>query len=88
MFLHKTLPLDSEEVIFPVKHYESLFDLLTNIPQFFEPSINENFICIFSYHIKKFQGQSIELFHSCRVDNAIMFNENLVSYFSALALMC
>ena len=31
-FLHNTLRLDSEEITFPVKHYESKFDLLTNIP--------------------------------------------------------
>jgi len=46
-FLHNTLRLDSEEIIFPVKHYEHLFDLI-NIPQLFEPSLNENFIRIFS----------------------------------------
>jgi len=38
--LHNTLRLDSEEITFPVKHYECVFDLLTNIPQFYEQSIN------------------------------------------------
>ena len=33
-FLHNTIRLDSEEITFPVKHYESLSDLVTNIPQF------------------------------------------------------
>jgi len=33
-YLHNTLRLGSEDIIFPVKHYESVFDLLTNIPLF------------------------------------------------------
>jgi len=35
--LHNTFRLDSEEIIFPVKHYVSVFGLLTNIPRFYEP---------------------------------------------------
>jgi len=31
-FRHNTIHLDSQEVIFPVKDYESMLDLLTNIP--------------------------------------------------------
>jgi len=30
-----TLRLDSEEITFPVKHYKSVFDFLTNIPRFY-----------------------------------------------------
>jgi len=41
--LHNTLRLDSEEITFPVKHYESVFDLLTNVPRFYEPSIKRKF---------------------------------------------
>ena len=55
-YLHNTPRLGSEHIIFPVKHYEPVFDL-TNIPQFFEPSANENFIRIFSNHINKYEGQ-------------------------------
>lgn len=84
-FLHNTLRIGSEEIIFPVKHYESVFDLLTNIPPFFEPSINENFIRIFSNYINKYKKQSKDLFNSCRGENSIMVNENLVSYFPARA---
>jgi len=31
-FLPNTLRLDSEEIGFPVKHYESVHDLLTHLP--------------------------------------------------------
>jgi len=65
----------------PVKHYESVFDFLTNIPRFFEPSANENFIRIFSNYINKYEGQINNLFKSCRGENSIMVKENLVSYF-------
>ena len=41
-FLHNTLRLDSEEITFPVKHYESMFDL-TNIPRYFETSMKKHF---------------------------------------------
>ena len=37
-FRHNTIRLDSQEVIFPVKDYESMLDLLTNIPDLLEPS--------------------------------------------------
>ena len=82
--LYNTLRLDSEKIIFPVKHYEPVLDLLTNVPQFYDPSINENFVRIFSNYINKYQRQSEELFSSCRGENSIMVNENLVSYFPGL----
>jgi len=53
--LDNTLHLDSEEITFHVKHYESVFDPLTNIPRFYEPSINENFVRTFSRYINKYQ---------------------------------
>jgi len=81
-FLHNTLRFDSEEFKFPVKHYESVFDL-TNIPRFYEPSMNESFIIIFSNYINKYEGQSKEMYNSCRGENSVMVIENLVSYFPA-----
>ena len=81
--MHNSLSLDSKEIISPVKHYESVFDLLTNIPQFFEPSIYGSFICIFSNFINNYEGQREEFFNSYRGENAIIVNENLVSYFPA-----
>jgi len=62
-FLQNTVRLNSGEIIFPVKHYESVFDILTNIHQFFEVSINEYFNRIFGKYIKKYEGQIIELFN-------------------------
>ena len=60
-----------------------MFDLLANIPQFYEPSDDENFVRTFSNYINKYQKQSDELFNSCRRENSIIVNENLVSYFTA-----
>ena len=78
-----TLRLDLEDIPFPVKHYETVFDLHKNVPRFHEPSIKENFVCVFSNYIKKYQKQNEELFNSYRGENSIMFDENLVSYFAA-----
>jgi len=83
--LHSTLRLGSEDIIFPVKHFEFVFDLLTNITKFFEPSANENFIRIFSNYINKYEGQSNDLFKSCRGENSVMVKENLASYFPSRA---
>jgi hypothetical protein len=76
-FLHSTLRLGSQEIIYPVKYYEYVFHVPTNIPQFFEPSVNENFIPILNNYINKY-GQSNVLFKSCRGENYIMVKENLL----------
>ena len=60
-----------------------MFDLHTNIPRLFEPSIKANFIGVFSEYVNKYQEQSNELFSSCRGENSIVINEKLVSYFPA-----
>ena len=80
-YLHNTLRLVSEYIIVPVKQCESVFDLPTNIPPFFEPSANENFIGIFSKYIHKYEGQNNDLFNLCRWLNSIIVRENIVSYF-------
>ena len=84
-YLHNTLRLGLEDIVFPLKHYESVFDLLTNIPQFFEPSAIEIFIRIFSKYIYKYEGQINYLFKSCLGENSFMVKENLVSYFPSRA---
>jgi len=83
--LHNSLCLVSEEITFPVKHYESVFHLLTKIPRFHEPSIKENYVRTFNKYINKYQKQSEDLFNSCRGENSIMIDENLLSYFHARA---
>ena len=80
-YLHNTLRLGSEDIIFPLKNYETVLDLLINIPQFFETSANENFVRKFSNYINKYEGQSNDLFKSCRGENSIIVKENLVTYF-------
>jgi len=65
--------------------YETVLDLLTNIPQIFVTSANENFIPIFSNYINKYEGQSNDLFKSSRGENSITVKENLVSYFPSRA---
>jgi len=55
--------------------------VLTNIPQFIEPPVNENFIRIFSEYMDRYQNHNKESVTSCRGETFIMFNENLVSYF-------
>jgi hypothetical protein len=62
-FWPNTVRLCTEEIIFPVKHYESVFDLLTNIPQFFEQSANKNFIRIFGEYVNKYQTHNKKLFN-------------------------
>jgi hypothetical protein len=74
-FLHNTLCLDSEEITFPIKHYESMFDLLKNIPLLLEPSRKENFIRIFSEYINKYPEQSNKLFSSSRGENSIVITQ-------------
>ena len=53
LYLPNTLTLGSDGIIYPVKHNGSVFDLLKNIAQFFEPCAKENFIRIFSNYINK-----------------------------------
>ena len=66
-FWYNTLLLGTEEIIFPVKPYESVFDLLTKIRQFTEPSINDNFNRLFRKYIKNIKG----LTKSCLIHVAV-----------------
>jgi len=68
------LRVSLEEIMFPVKHYEYLFDRLTNIPHLLEPSKKELFTSIFGKYINKYNGQSKEL-----QVNFIRIGENVVS---------
>ena len=45
-FCHNTIRLDSQEVIFPVKDYESMLDLVTNIPNLLEPCKRKG-LCVY-----------------------------------------
>jgi hypothetical protein len=61
----------------------NLYNLLINMPHFFDPSINKNFVRIFSNYINIYQGHQKDLINSCHDENSIMINENLVCYFPA-----
>jgi len=50
-FWRNTPRLVTEEVTFPVKYYESVFDVLIYTPIF--PTVNENFIRIFCHYTNK-----------------------------------
>ena len=52
LFLLNTLRLESAEISFPVKHYESVYDL-TN---FWEPYKKEKFIITFSEYINNYES--------------------------------
>ena len=55
LFLLNTLRLYSEENCFPVEHYESVYDLLTHLPYFWEPYKKDKFISTFSEYINKYE---------------------------------
>jgi len=82
-FQHNTIRLDSQEVIFVVKHYESLFDLLPNISHLLEPSKKERFMQIFKEYTNKYQELGKQLFNSCYGENSIRICENVKSHFPA-----
>ena len=83
--MHNTICLGKEEIIFRVKHYESVFHLITVIPEYFETSVNDNFVRSLSNYIHKYEGLNKGLFKSYHEENSIMFKENLVSYFPSPA---
>ena len=56
LFLPNTHRLDSEEISFPVKHHESVYDLLTHLPYFWEPYKRDKFISKFSEYINKYEA--------------------------------
>jgi hypothetical protein len=84
--LHNSIRTDSGQIIFPVKHYESVYDLLTNIPQFQEPQEKETFTGIFSHYINEYTTRdksSKVLFNSCYGDSSIRIDDKVISYFPA-----
>jgi len=82
-FRHNTIRLDSQDVIFPVKEYESMLDLLTNIPDLLEPSKKEKFMPIFSEYLNKYTQEepSTQLFNSCYGENSVNIDNHIVSHF-------
>jgi len=84
-FRHNTIRLDSQDVIFPVKDYESMLDPFTNIPDFLEPSKKEKFMRIFSEYLNKYTQEepSTQLFNSCYGENSVKIDNNIISHFPA-----
>jgi len=60
LFLLNTLRLESVEISFPVKHYESLYDLLTNLPHFWELYNKEKFISTFSEYSNNYELRGVK----------------------------
>ena len=84
LFLLNTVPLDSEGISFPVKHHESVYDLLTHLPYFWEPYKKDKFISTFSEYINKYEPynkSSNELINSCIEENSLRIRDNVVSHF-------
>jgi hypothetical protein len=82
--LYNTLLLDSQEIAFPVKHCKSLYDLIANLPHFFESSKKEKFISAFSEYINRYVPQDElgkELLRTCYGKNSLRINEKVVSHF-------
>jgi hypothetical protein len=85
-FRHNTIPLDSQEIIFHVKDYQFMLDLLTNIPDLLEPSKKETFMRIFSKYLNKYTEEeeaSNQLFNSCYGKNYVKIDNHIVSHFPA-----
>jgi hypothetical protein len=84
-FRHNTIRLDSQEIIFPVKDYESMLDILTNIPDLLEPSKKERFMRIFSEYLNKYREEeaSKQLFNSCYGKNSVKIDNHIISHFPA-----
>jgi hypothetical protein len=78
--LLNTLRLGSEEISFPVKHYESVHDLLANMPYFREPYKKDKFISTFNEYINKYETYN-NLINSCMGENSLRIRDNVVSHF-------
>ena len=63
--LFNTLRLGSEEISFPVKHYESVHDLVAHLPYFREPCKKDKFISTFNEYINKYETYN-NLINSCK----------------------
>jgi len=66
--LYNSIRLDSMEIKFPVKHYEILYDLVTNLTRVFESPKKEQFITKFSEYLNKYMprdGFTKELLSTC-----------------------
>jgi len=83
-FRHNTIRLDSQEVIFPVKDYESMLDLFTNVPYLLEPSKKEKFMRIIIQYLNKYTEEpSTQLFNSCYGENSVKIDNLIVLHFPA-----
>jgi hypothetical protein len=69
-FQHNILRLDSQDISFLVRHYESMLDLVDNIPELYEPSKKQTFMRISSEYLNTYAQQRDakpleRLFNSC-----------------------
>jgi hypothetical protein len=66
-FRHNPIRLDSQEIIFLVKDYQSMLDHLTKIPNLFVPSKKEKFMRIFSKYLNKYTEKEEETISNCLI---------------------
>jgi hypothetical protein len=87
-FRHNILRLDSQDIPFPVKHYESVLDRVDNVPELFQPSKKETFMRIFSGYLNTYAQQRDakpweRMFNSCYGASSVVIDNQLVSQFPA-----
>ena len=72
-----TLRLGSEEISYPLKHYESVYDLLAHVPYFREPYKKDKFIRTVNEYINKYECYN-NLINSCIGENSLRVRHNVV----------
>ena len=78
------LRLGSTEIKIPVRHYNSLYDLIVTAAEFLESSKKQGFITTFSGFLNKnihSDGFTTELLNTCYEENSVQIDDKVVSQF-------
>ena len=78
--LLNTLRLGSQEISFPIKHYDCLHDFLANLPYFREQYKKDKFISTINEYINKYETYN-NLINSFIRENSLRIRDNVVSHF-------
>jgi len=66
-----------------------VYDLLTNVPHFWEPYKKEQFSSTFSEYINKYvprDKSNMELINSCIANNSLMIGENYLTFLTVFIM--